>query len=157
MKKTLIISFIVFIIDLISKILINNFFTVNSSLCIIKDLFYITYTRNFGAAFSILQNSRFLLIFISVFVLFILIYYIKSSLEIKKIELFAYSFIIGGLFGNLYDRIVYGYVIDFLDIYIFGYDYPVFNIADCAIVMGIIILIFNSFRRSIKIENSSRG
>ena len=58
----------------------------------------------------------------------------------------GYSFIIGGAIGNLIDRIMYGYVVDFLDFKIFGYNYPIFNLADTFIVVGMFILIIISFR-----------
>ena len=66
--------------------------------------------------------------------------------QVAKYENKGYSFILGGAVGNLIDRIMYGYVIDFLDFKIFGYDYPIFNLADTFIVVGVFILIVSSFR-----------
>ena len=72
-------------------------------------------------------------------------------------EVVGYSFIIGGALGNLIDRIVYGYVIDFFDFSIFGYDFPVFNIADSAIVIGVILIVIFSFiKGDVKNEIDSR-
>ena len=156
MKKLIIISTFVFLFDLISKIVVSNVLSLNKSVCIIKNFFYLTYSKNYGAAFSIMQNSRFLLITISVIVLFIIVYYINKNNKNNKIEIVGYSIIIGGLIGNLFDRIVYGYVIDFFDFYIFDYDYAIFNIADCAIIIGIFILIIDNIRRIKKDENNSR-
>ena len=61
----------------------------------------------------------------------------------SKIENLSYGMIIGGIIGNLFDRIFYNYVIDFLDFKIFGYDYPIFNLADTFIVIGVILLVIN--------------
>ena len=68
------------------------------------------------------------------------IYYIEKN-TYSKIQEVAYSFLLGGIIGNLIDRIFRGYVIDFLDFKLFGYDYPVFNLADSFIVVSIIVLI----------------
>lgn len=155
MKKIIIISIIVFLIDLISKIIIINTLKVNDSIVIIKNIFNITYTNNLGAAFSIMQNSRLLLIIIALIILYIIIKYIKKTNIDNNIEKIGYSLIIGGLLGNLFDRIVYGYVIDFLDFNIFGFDFAIFNIADSTIVIGIVLLLIKSIRRSLD-ENKSR-
>ena len=136
---------IVLIVDFISKLFISNYFILNKSVSVINKFFYITYTNNYGAAFSIMQNSRFLLIFISVLVLFILVYYLNKKKIDNRLEIFCYSLLLGGLLGNLVDRIIYGYVIDFFDFYIFGYEFAIFNVADVAIVISIIILIFIEF------------
>lgn len=155
MKKIVIISSIVFIIDLISKIIIINTLKINESIIIIKNFFNITYTKNFGAAFSIMQNSRLLLIITALIILYIIILYLKKNKIDNNIEIVGYSLIIGGLLGNLFDRIIYGYVIDFLDLYILNFDFAIFNIADSSIVIGIILLLIISIRRSID-ENKSR-
>ena len=85
------------------------------------------------------------MIFVSIIILGILFYYLKTR-DISKLESVGYGLIVGGALGNLFDRVIYGYVIDFIDIYIFGYDYPIFNIADIAIVFGVIILIIDMIR-----------
>ena len=64
--------------------------------------------------------------------------------------------ITGGILGNLLDRIVYNYVIDFLDFKIFGYDFPVFNFADCFIVIGVTLLLIKSIKESINEYRSKR-
>ena len=75
-----------------------------------------------------------------------LLKYIKNK-YINKYEQIAYGLILGGALGNLLDRLVYGSVIDFLDFKIFNYDYPIFNIADTGIVIGVIIIIITSIKR----------
>ena len=76
--------------------------------------------------------------------------------EINKIESISYGMIIGGIIGNLFDRIIYSYVIDFLDFRIFGYHYPVFNLADSFIVIGIIMMIILTIRKEYHERNNSR-
>lgn len=142
-KKIYFISFIFFIIDLISKQIIVHTMNLYESIKVINNFFYITYTRNTGAAFSILEDSRMLLLIITVFALFFINKYMNKE-KIKGILVLSYSMIIGGILGNLFDRVVFGYVIDFLDFKIFGYNYPIFNFADTFIVIGAIIMIIDS-------------
>lgn len=144
MKKILFISFITFIIDFISKILVKSNLILYKQIAVIDNFLYLTYTNNYGAAFSILKNSKIFLIIIGLIILIYLVLYIKKHEPKKVIEIIAYGLLIGGILGNLYDRVVYGYVIDFLDFYIFGYDFAIFNIADSFIVIAIILLFINT-------------
>lgn len=143
-KKIYWLSLLFFIIDLISKQIIIQLIDLGDSVKIVSKFFYLTYVRNEGAAFSILQNKQILILLITVFALFFINKHLNSD-KIDKLESFSYSMIIGGILGNLLDRLIYGYVIDFLDFRIFGYHYPVFNFADCFIVIGIIILMIYTF------------
>ena len=139
MKKILGISFIFFIIDLVSKVFVIHF--LGKEVVLIKNFFSLNLAYNTGVAFSMLEGNNFLIIILNIlFILFLLWYSIK---HVKwKFDLISYSLIIGGAIGNLFDRIIYGYVIDFLDFVIFGYDYPIFNLADSFIVIGVILLFF---------------
>ena len=121
MATTIIISIILLCIDQISKLLIVNLLTKTDSVTIIKNFFYLTYINNDGAAFSILVGKRILLILIAVLIIVMLIRYIKKNNIQNKLELVSISLIIGGSLGNLIDRVVRGYVIDFLDFKIFNY------------------------------------
>ena len=135
------------IIDIISKIIVSNLMNVNDSILVIKDFFYITYVRNTGAAFSVFSNNTWLVILISLVIIFFLILYLYKNKPKSRLEIVGYSMILGGAFGNFIDRIVYGYVIDFFDFYIFNYDYPIFNLADSFIFIGVIFLIICAWRR----------
>ncbi len=154
-KKPYIIAFLFFIIDLISKQIISHVLSLQESITIIKNFFYISYTKNTGAAWSILKDQRLLLLILTVFVLFIINKQLKKE-NLTKIENYSYGLIIGGILGNFFDRLIYGYVIDFLDFKIFGYDYPIFNFADSFIVVGIILLIIIEIRKERNDRNSSR-
>lgn len=145
-KKPYLIALIFFIIDLISKQVIIHTISLNTSIQVINYFFYLTYVKNSGAAWSILKDERILLLIISVIVLFLINKYMNKE-KLSKLEELSYGLIIGGIFGNLFDRIIYGFVIDFLDFKIFGYNYPIFNLADTFIVIGVILMLIISFRK----------
>ena len=139
-KKSLIIATIIVIIDLILKIVIDNILSINESIQVIPDIFYITKVYNTGAAWSLFEGSGVLLIIIAIVAFFLLLKYQNVFVE-KKRNTLAFALIYGGLVGNLIDRVIYGYVIDYLHIYIFGLSFPVFNLADMAIVAGFLLVI----------------
>lgn len=151
-KKMVIISTIILIIDQIIKsiIQINNI-----HIDIIKDLFGFNYYQNTGAAWSILEGNTLLLIIISI-VMLVLIYNMTFSYEETKLNNLSFGLLFGGIFGNLVDRVFYGYVRDFIDIKIFGYNFPVFNIADMAIVVGVLLLVISTLKGELKDGNNSR-
>lgn len=144
-KKVYIIAIILFIIDQISKALVSAYLNLNESITIIKDFFYIRYINNTGASFGMLSNSKVLLIILSLIAIIIILRYMNTFKK-TKINLIGFGLILGGILGNLSDRILFGYVKDFLDFIIFNYDYPVFNLADIFIVLGVIILIISIIR-----------
>ena len=129
------------VLDQASKIyltLVNK--TSPIDLEVIRGFFRITYTCNDGAAFSILKGKRVFFIIMTIVVVFLIVYYLLQN-KVYWVEKYSLLLIISGAVGNLIDRIMYGYVIDFLDFIIFGYDFPVFNIADSFITIGAIGLI----------------
>lgn len=141
-----IITIVCLVVDFVSKLIVNTFMNVRDSIPVIKDFFYISYFRNTGGAWSILNNHTWLLTVISLIIIILLIYYVYKNKPKNKLETFGYSMILGGSVGNLIDRIIYGYVIDFLDFNIFGYNYPIFNFADVFIVLGVLCLIIYNWR-----------
>lgn len=144
-KKVYILTLVIFIIDQISKSIISTYLTLNKSIEVINNFFYLRYINNTGASWGILSNSRILLIILSLLAIIILIRYMYSFKK-TKLNLIGFGFLLGGILGNLSDRILYGYVRDFLDFIIFKYDFPVFNIADIFIVLGVIILVISIIR-----------
>lgn len=151
-KKIIWIIGLVLLIDIFSKLLVSKFMIENQSIKIIDNFFYLTYAHNTGVAFSFLSGNIPFIVVMTFIVIVLMIKYVYSK-KLSKFEFVSYGLVIGGAIGNLIDRVVYGYVIDFIDIYIFGYDYPIFNIADSCIVVGIIII----FIISIKEESSDRN
>ena len=140
MKRLFIISIIVLLIDLISKRLVLNLLIENQSFEIIENFFSLTYVKNTGVAFSMIEGYFPLIVIVTVIILFMLFKYIKDGIN-NSVELVSYGFIIGGAVGNLVDRIIMGYVVDFFDFNIFGYQAPIFNVADIFIVVGVLMLI----------------
>lgn len=110
---------------------------------IINNIFHFTYINNFGAGFGILQQQRFILIFISVIVIGFIFYYLDKINEKESLLQLLVGFILGGTVGNLIDRLIYGYVVDFLDFRI----WPVFNVADSFVTIGVIGLIIYFWRK----------
>lgn len=156
MVTTIIISIILLCIDQISKLLVVNLLTKTNSITIIKNFFYLTYINNDGAAFSILVGKRIFLILIAVLVIVMLIRYIKKNNIQNKLELVSISLIIGGSLGNLMDRVVRGYVIDFLDFKLFNYNFPIFNLADTFIVIGVFLLLLKEIRKENNLDSRNK-
>ena len=137
-------SLFIFFIDQFTKYLMLN----NYKIFINKDflLFRLDFVKNFGAAFNIFSGSRIFLSFISIIFSILLIYLILRKNTLNLSELFSYSFILGGTIGNGMDRILKGYVIDFINLNIINF--PVFNIADISINIGFIFLVYNIFKNN---------
>ena len=107
-------------------------------------LFKLDYIKNYGAAFNIFSGSRTFLSLISIVFSIILIYLILRRNSSNFIDLSTYSFLLGGTVGNGIDRILKGYVIDFINLNII--EFPVFNIADISINIGFIFLLYKIFK-----------
>lgn len=141
-KKMQSIIFLSLILDQISKIVINTNLKENESIKVIGSFFKLTNVFNEGAAFSLFDGSKVFLIIVSIISILFLLYMMKDFKD-SKLNNIAFGLIYGGILGNLIDRLFLGYVRDFLDFNIFGFHYPVFNLADSFIVIGVIILIID--------------
>lgn len=146
----LIIALIAFLIDQISKFYITSTMNLADTIHIIKNFFRISYVQNTGAAWSILTGSRVILILITLFILGIFIYFLLKQKEIKRTEQIIYGILIGGILGNLIDRIRLGYVVDFLDFNFGSFYFPVFNLADTFIVVAGFLLIIKLLKEDVK-------
>jgi len=144
-KKILIIASIALAVDQITKALAATYLKLNNSLTIIPNFFYLTLCHNEGAAWGLFSNKSWIII-IGTIIAIIIIYHFIYCFELNKRNNLAFGLICGGLAGNLIDRFIYGYVIDFFDFYIFKYDYPVFNVADICLVIGVILLIYATIK-----------
>ena len=143
-QKSLIITLVCVLVDQIIKLIISGTMGLGGSISIIPDFFSVSYVENDGAAWSIFSGNRIFLILISVFALILIYSYFFKIKNIKTVEFISYSVLIGGIIGNLWDRLKYGKVIDYLDFKIFGYNFPVFNFADICIVISVILLLIDA-------------
>lgn len=144
-KKILTVATISLAIDQITKIIMENILKLNSSKTIIKDFFYLTLCHNEGAAWGILHEHKSILIIFTLIALVVIYHFIYCFKNNTRNNI-AFGLLIGGLSGNLVDRLLTGYVRDFLDFIIVNYDYPVFNFADISIVLGVILLIYATIK-----------
>ena len=126
-------------LDQYTKSIILNYFELYESKTIIDGFFSLTYVQNFGAGFSIMQNARTTFLIITPICLVGFTYlFIKSNDKLSKTALLL---MISGTIGNFIDRIVRVYVVDFLDFIIFGWDFPIFNVADIFLTIGVCLYI----------------
>ncbi|OCG38618.1 signal peptidase II [Gilliamella sp. Imp1-6] len=142
----LLFAIIVFIIDIASKFWILNNFSLFESVNLLP-FFSITYVRNIGAAFSIFEGQRMMLAAIALIISAVIVHMLYRNTRQQKLENLSLSMILGGALGNLFDRLYHGFVIDFLDVNFGDWHYPTFNIADCAICVGIGLFIFSNYKK----------
>ncbi|MDE6292370.1 MAG: signal peptidase II [Bacilli bacterium] len=151
-KKKMILAIVIFVIDQILKSIVQ---LNNVNITVIDNFFRLTYYQNTGAAWSILEGHGYMLIFISLIML-VLVFNMMYSYEDDKLNNTAFGLLVGGILGNLSDRVFYGMVRDFVDICIFGYEFPVFNIADMAIVIGVLLILISTIKGDLKNGNRSK-
>ncbi len=140
-KKVDIIAVYLFLLDQIIKIIIQKKMNLSEQIKIIPNFISLFYVKNTGAAFSILKDNTILLIIISVIFLCIIKYMIKKEKTLTNLSISSFGMIIGGVYGNLIDRIVHHAVIDYISIQIFSYQFPIFNLADMGITIGAALLL----------------
>jgi len=134
----ILLSIFIIISDQVTKNIINlNYksFTNNDFI-----IFRFDYVKNYGAAFNLLNGNRIFLSILSTSISIILLYFILNNKKKSNIELLSYSFILGGTIGNGIDRVIKGYVIDFINLNFINF--PVFNIADISINIGLLLIIY---------------
>lgn len=145
-KKICLLTTFVFIIDQVLKILISTSFRLQEVKYLIPDFFYLTYVENIGGAWSVFSNIPYLLIGINVLFLGIMIQYIIKRKTFQKLEILEYGLILGGVLGNLIDRIRLGGVVDYIGLKFGSYHYPIFNFADMMIVFGVVLIMVETIK-----------
>lgn len=129
------------VLDQVTKYLVASQMTIGQSIPIIDNFLYITSHRNAGAAWGIFQGKMMFFYLITLAVIAVVIVWM-TRLDIKKDKwlMIALALILGGAVGNFIDRVLYQHVVDFIDTYILGYDFPIFNIADSALCIGVVLM-----------------
>lgn len=126
------------LLDQLSKHFAYTSLRFSNGIPIIKDVFHLSYCENRGAAFGILQNQRWLFVLITVVIIGAVIFFMIKKKPKNKLLIVSLTFLTGGALGNFIDRIFRGFVVDFLDFCLI--DFPIFNVADCFVVIGAILL-----------------
>ncbi len=152
-KITLIASFTL-VIDQIIKYIFSN---VINGFVLIPNFISFIYAKNDGVAFSMLSGNRIFIIIATLLLLWLLFYMLnkEDNKYLKNFSLtnFAYGLLLGGILGNLIDRVIRGYVVDYVSLNIIGYHFPIFNLADVSITLGVILLSIHYFRTDNKKTN----
>lgn len=152
-QKIYSIASIVIMVDLILKFIVSAKLVENDIIKVIPNFFSIYYLKNTGAAFSILQDSTPFLVILSALILLVLNNYIDKEKDLNKISEISLGMVIGGIFGNMIDRIINHSVTDFISFRIFNYNFPVFNIADIGITVGVFLLLISVLKDCRKEKN----
>lgn len=155
-KKICLLTLLILLIDQIGKYLITSHLALSETLVLIPNFFYLTYVKNTGGAWSILDTAPYLLIGLSVFFLIGMSYYLYQRKEFTLLQVIYFGLIIGGVLGNLLDRVLVEGVVDYLGFQFGSYHYPIFNFADIAIVVGIFLIVVETVRGD-EHENRSRN
>lgn len=146
-KLWLLISVIVFVLDQLTKQWILSNFSLGQSQQVFS-FFNLVHVHNYGAAFSFLSDQpgwqRWFLLIVTSVISIVLLIWVTRLKRHQTLLAAALVLILGGAFGNLYDRAVYGYVVDFIDWHYAGYHWPAFNIADAGISCGAVLLIIDT-------------
>ncbi|MDT3426475.1 signal peptidase II [Paenibacillus forsythiae] len=138
------IALIVFLLDQGTKYLISTRLEIDEQIPVIGNFFVITSHRNRGAAFSILQDQRWFLILVTIVVLIGIVWYLNKVRRSRRLLPLALSLVLGGAVGNFLDRALTGEVVDFLRFNFGSYTFPIFNVADSCIVVGVALIILDS-------------
>lgn len=143
--QVLLLSIAIIVLDQITKYLVTLYFHLSDTTVIIPGYFSLTYIRNNGAAWGMFGGWNGLLVALSAIVLILLIIFRRSFLTDSLIHRISLGLMLGGIAGNLFDRIRYQYVVDFLDFYWRNHHFPAFNVADSAICVGVGLYMISSF------------
>ena len=138
---------LVLILDQLVKIIIKRSMNLYQEIAIIPKFFSLCYVQNTGAAFSILEDATLFLLVVSVIFIILIDNTVKKEYKnLSKLAIISTGMILGGIFGNLIDRILYRSVIDFISFSFGSYHFPIFNIADIGITVGMVLLIIDMIK-----------
>jgi signal peptidase II len=156
----LIVAALVVILDQLSKLWIRTHLVVGQSL-VITDRLGFTYIRNTGSAFGLLANQTFLLTVVGIASVLIVLLVLRYLSQVTALSVVSIGLLWGGAIGNLIDRLRFGHVIDFVDFRLWGsFHWPAFNVADAAITVGVLVLIYSFHKLGVfgeKVYEHNRG
>jgi signal peptidase II len=142
-------SVLVLVVDQATKRVVDTTMQLHQTIELLP-FFQLTYMRNQGAAFSFLAGAggwqRWFFVGLASLASVFIYFWVRKLDRSQRQEAIAWALVLGGALGNLIDRILYGYVIDFLDVYYGDWHWPAFNVADSAITLGVALLLLDSFR-----------
>jgi signal peptidase II len=145
----LLLSLVVIVLDQLSKYWVDHAMQLYQSIELLPGL-QLTYVRNTGAAFSFLSQAggwqRWFFIGLGISASGLIGWWLYRLERCRQIEAMSWALVLGGALGNVIDRVLYGYVIDFLDVYYQDWHWPAFNVADSAISLGVVLLLIDSLR-----------
>ena len=148
MLKWLALSLLAVVLDQASKWAVDSSMQLYQSIPLVP-YFNLTYVRNTGAAFSFLSDAggwqRWFFAGLAIFISIVIAVWLARLKQHETLLAVALSLVLGGAIGNLIDRLAYGYVIDFLDVYYQTWHWPAFNVADSAITLGVVLMLLESF------------
>lgn len=148
MKKFAIVIIIVgVLVDQLTKLMITGSIELYETIKLIPNFLYLTFVKNTGAAWSILEGNMLFFYLITVVALGFMVYYLVKLEAHHKLEILAMGLLISGTLGNFIDRLWLQYVRDFIGMIFFGYYFPIFNVADMLLTFGVIIMAFAIIRK----------
>lgn len=156
MIRYYILAIIVILVDQWTKWIVDKKMEVYESIPIIENFFYLTSHRNKGAAWGILQGHMTFFYIITVVVIVGIIFYMQKHAKDNRLLAISLSLLLGGAIGNFIDRLVRKEVVDFLDFIIINYDFPIFNVADSALTIGVILILIVTFLDERKAKKGKR-
>ncbi len=144
-KREIVLIAVIVLIDLLTKSWSEAAIGLGNQQVIIENFFSITIARNTGAAWSVFEGEMTFFYIMTIIALAVMFYGLFSAKKINWLFRISLCLMIAGTLGNFFDRLTLHYVRDFLDFIIFGYDYPIFNVADISLCIGVFLMIIDVF------------
>ncbi|MCM3587115.1 signal peptidase II [Mesobacillus maritimus] len=152
-----IIAVLIILLDQFTKWLVVKYMELGESIQLIENFLYLTSHRNRGAAWGILQGKMWFFYIITVIVIVALVLYLEKEAKNNKLMGLSIALMLGGAIGNFIDRVFRKEVVDFVNTYIFGYDFPIFNVADSALVIGVGLIMLQMIREEREAKRNKHG
>lgn len=140
------------VMDQLAKWMIVKTMSIGDSVPVIGDILEVTSHRNYGAAWGMLQNQMGFFYLITVIVLLMILYFYKKEAVSRPFMQLGLTLVFSGAVGNFIDRLFRGNVVDFIDTKIINYDFPIFNIADACLTIGVLVLLYEMLVNESKVK-----